>query len=219
MRAVKAVTILGGALLMAACGFSAGAQEGEEEKAGPSVRKDYQVGSFDRVALGGSHNVVVTVGGAPSVRAEGDAETLDRLEIKVENGILHIGHKNEDGKRWFGGRNHRSATIYVTAPAIAGASIGGSGDLKIDKVQGERFAASIGGSGDMEIGSIRVNEADFSIAGSGDIRGSGAAERSNISIAGNGDIGLQDLETKRMTVSIVGNGDVRARATDRKSVV
>lgn len=217
MKAVKAATILGGALLMAACNLVAGAREGDEAKAGPSVRKDFQVASFDRVSLAGSHNVVVTVGSAPSVRAEGDAETLELLEVKVENGVLHVGTRNGKGK-WFSDKGHRSATIYVTAPAIAAASIGGSGDMKIDKVEGERFAASIGGSGDMEIGSIKVGDAAFSIAGSGNIRGSGTAQSASISVAGSGDIGLQDLEARRATISVVGSGDIRAKAMESADV-
>src|SRR3546814_10615499 len=68
-------------------------------------------------------------------------------------------------------------TVYVTTPILAGAAIGGSGDMRIDAVEGGSFSASIGGSGDMDIASLRVGSADFSIAGSGGIHAAGTATR------------------------------------------
>ena len=116
---------------------------------GAQGRRDFQVGAFEKVALEGSHDVVVTVGGQPSVRAEGDSEMIERLDIRVEDGSLKIGTRRED-EGWF--RRHRGrVTVYVTAPALNGASIGGSGDMRIDRVQAQRFAAAVAGSGDMEI--------------------------------------------------------------------
>ena len=81
-------------------------------------------------------------------------------------------------------------TVYVTAPALEAASIGGSGDMRIDRIQAARFAASIAGSGDLEIGALQAREADFSIAGSGGIRAAGRAEQAEISIAGSGNVAL-----------------------------
>lgn len=214
---MKAAMILGSILLLGACNMAADAQEGEGGGGGQAGRRDFPVGSFDRVSLAGSHNVIVTVGGAPSVRAEGDSEVLERLEVKVENGELKIGTRK--GK-WSMGFKHdrKKVTVYVTAPAIAGASIGGSGDMKVDKVEGQRFAASVAGSGDLDIGSLRVNEANFSIAGSGAIRAAGTAQTSNISVAGSGDVDVQGVETRRASVSVVGSGDVRAKAMETADV-
>src|SRR3546814_8733155 len=65
---------------------------------------------------------------------------------------------------WFGSSgSRRPVTVYVTTPILAGAAIGGSGDMRIDAVEGGSFSASIGGSGDMDIASLRVRSADFSI--------------------------------------------------------
>ena len=205
------------AVLMAAC--SAGAQPGDQadgresdrQPSGAQGQRSFEVGAFQRVSLEGSHDVVVTVGGAPSVRAEGDAEAIERLEIRVEDGTLKIG--TERGN-WSFRRNRGHVTVHVTAPALEGAAIGGSGDMRIDRVQAQRFAASIGGSGDMEIGALRASHANFSIAGSGNIRATGQAEEAEMSIAGNGDLALQSLETRRANVSVVGSGDVELRASE-----
>lgn len=197
-------------IALGACGMNADASEGEA--AGPSASRDYKVGAFDRVSLGGSHNVIVTVGGQHSVRAEGDAEQLERLEIEVEGGELHIGSKKNNWSVGLKG-NRRPLTIHVTVPALAGASIGGSGDIRVDKVEGNSFEASIGGSGDIEIAALKVAQASFSVAGSGGIKASGSAGSSDVSIAGSGDVDLSGVEAGTAKVSVVGSGDVRARAT------
>jgi len=201
------------AMLMAAC--SAGAQPGEagedRDSGGAQGLRNFEVGAFSRVSLEGSHDVVVTVGGAPSVRAEGDNAAIERLDIRVENGTLKVG--TERGN-WSFRRNRGRVTVYVSAPVLEGATIGGSGDMRIDRVQAQRFAASIGGSGDMEIGALRASRANFSIAGNGNIRATGQADEADISVAGSGNLALQSLQMRRADVSIVGSGDVEIRASE-----
>ena len=214
MRAALPLTAV---LLLGACNMNANAHgdAGDHQ----NIRRDFQVGAFQKVALEGSHDVVVTVGGTPSVRAEGDKAMIDRLDIRVENGELRIGTQRHEGWNWnFGGNHQGRVTVYVTAPSLAAASIGGSGDMKIDKVTGGDFNASVGGSGDMNVASLQAGQAHFSVAGSGSISASGKVQQATISIAGSGDIIAGGLETATATVSVVGSGDVTARATQNADV-
>ncbi|HEY9552431.1 head GIN domain-containing protein [Allosphingosinicella sp.] len=215
---MRAAYVLIPALTIAACGFGADAQEGEPNEAdNRTAQRTFDVGVFDSVSLGGHHNVVVKVGPAASVRAEGPASEVERLKIEVKDGDLHIGTKKDRG--WFGSSgSRRPVTVYVTTPILAGAAIGGSGDMRIDAVEGGSFSASIGGSGDMDIASLRVGSADFSIAGSGGIHAAGTATRTSVSIAGSGDVEIADLESQSADVSIVGSGGVRARAMESADV-
>lgn len=203
MRKLLAIGTFG---LAAACSVGAQTSGG-----GAQGQRSFQVGAFQSVSLEGSHDVIVTVGGAPSVRAEGSQEMLDRLDIRVENGALRIGTERGNWN-WFGRSGH--VTVYVTAPALQAASIGGSGDMRIDRVESQRFAASIAGSGDLQIGALRAGQASFDIAGSGGIRAAGAAESAEISIAGSGDVALGELQTRRARVSIMGSGDVALQASE-----
>ncbi|WP_114953999.1 head GIN domain-containing protein [Sphingosinicella terrae] len=201
------------ALVLGAC-TSANGEGGDGGPAGGEARapgaRSFEVGAFQSISLEGAHDVVVTVGGTTSVRAEGDAEALDHLEIGVENGTLRVATRR-DG--WFG-RNQGRATVYVTAPSLAGASIGGSGDMRIDRVQAEAFDASVAGSGDIEIGTLQARRAEFSIAGSGNIRAAGTAEETDITIAGSGDADLEGLQVRRASVSIAGSGDASLQASE-----
>jgi hypothetical protein len=211
----NAAILLASVLGMAAAGCSAGAHEGQG--GGATARRNFPVGAFQSVSLTGSPDVIVTVGGQPSVRAEGDARLVERLEIVVENGDLKIRMRDSSG--WHFGFSHdRGVTVHVTVPALAAATLTGSGDIRIDRVQGERFAGTVTGSGDLAVQQMRANEAAFTVTGSGGITAAGAAQRTNIQLTGSGDIRLGALETRNTTVSLQGSGDVAAKAMDTAEV-
>lgn len=177
----------------------------------------YQVGAFDSVSAAGPNNVIVTVGGGASVRAEGPADVLDRMEVVVVDGDLEIRPKREfrNNYRW---DDRRKATFYVAAPALKAAAVAGSGDMKVDRVEGDRFSGSIAGSGNLDVGSLRVSTAKFSIAGSGDLTARGSAGQSSLSIAGSGNLRLAQLASRSASVSIAGSGNVDLNAAETVKV-
>ncbi|MEA3060753.1 MAG: hypothetical protein QOJ94_534 [Sphingomonadales bacterium] len=210
---MRAALALIPAMMLGACNHAqGGTHDGDHRK----ISQSFPVGAFTKVALGGSADVVVTVGGAPSVRAEGDAERIGRMDIRVEGDQLMIGSKRRQGWHW----NDKGGpvTVYVTVPSLAAAEIGGSGDMKIDKVQGNSFAASIGGSGDIQIASLQTGEANVSLAGSGSVTAGGKAQHATLSIAGSGDIDLGNLEVRTASVSMVGSGSAAIKAVESADV-
>lgn len=184
---------------------------------GSGSQRAYQVGPFDSVSAVGPSNVIVTVGGDTSVRAEGPADLLDRMEVVVEDGDLEIRPRREfrNNYRW---DERRKATFYVAAPALKAAAVAGSGDMKIDRVEGDRFSGSVAGSGNLDIASLRVSTARFSIAGSGDLSARGSAAQSDHTIAGSGNLRLGQLASRSASVSIAGSGNVDLNAAETVKV-
>jgi hypothetical protein len=205
---MRAVFLAGALATIAAC--NAGAQGGDGGSGGRTSRS-FQVGGFDRISLAGSPDVMVAVGGQPSVRAEGDAAELERLDIAVVDGELRIGMRPGSASSWLGA--HRGITIHVTVPSLQAASIAGSGDINIDRVQGQTFTATVGGSGDLDVRQLRVADASFTLTGSGGIRAAGGAQRANAALNGSGDLSLSGFETADATVALIGSGDIALRAT------
>ena len=74
--------------IMVAAAATAGCSEARSESGGPTVDRDYQVGSFDRISVAGSYDTTVRTGAAPSVHVRGDQKEIDNLEVKVEAEIL-----------------------------------------------------------------------------------------------------------------------------------
>jgi hypothetical protein len=199
-------------LLLAACSMGE-ANEGSGHKGS----RDFPVGSFEKISLAGSSNVIVTVGGAPSVRAEGDSAMLEKLEIKVEGGTLRIGYKK--GNWGFGWRkDHGPVTVHVSVPSLTGAEVAGSGDMKIDKVAGGDFTGEIAGSGEIQLASLNARNASFAIAGSGAVTAAGSAETADFSIAGTGDVHAGGLQVKRAKVSVAGSGNVETKAVESANI-
>lgn len=198
-----------GALI--AVGSAVAAQDGAEATASRS----YDLAGFDEVAVVGPHHVVISVGPAFSIRAEGPQRTLADTEVEVEDGRLKIHPVDDD--RWERRRSGRewreywddyeAATFHITLPALEAVSLVGGGDMRVDRVERERFSASVAGSGDLDIAALRVDDARFSIAGSGDLVARGSAGRQRVSIAGSGNLRAREVSSREASVSIAGSGN------------
>lgn len=181
---------------------------GDESDSRPGTRS-WNVRGFDRVALRGSDDVIVRVGPAESVTASGPADALDRLEAEVRDGQLRLGRKKEGWS--FGWRSKPRPVVFtVTVPRLAGAAVAGSGDMKVDRVQGAAFRGAVAGSGSLAIAALRADTASFDIAGSGDTQVAGQARALDLSIAGSGDFAGQGLRSQAARIKIAGSGDVKA---------
>lgn len=184
------------------------------KEAGPKTSRTYDVAGFTSVDLRGSDDVDVKIGPNFSVKAEGGANLLDELEITVANGTLRVSRKSRNNWSW---GDHDGAKIYVTMPAINAATVAGSGDLTVDKAQGN-FKGAIGGSGNLTVGAIAGGDVDLAIGGSGDLKVGGTANRLSVAVAGSGDIDAKGLTATSADVSIVGSGSVNGTVKGDASV-
>lgn len=178
------------------------------QASGTGATRTYQVSGFEGVELRGPDDVDVKTGTTFSVSAEGDPKVLDQLDIRVEGGRLKIGRK-EGQSNW---SRSEGARIHVVMPRLTAATVSGSGDLRIDKAEGD-FNGAVAGSGDLEIASLTATKANLSIAGSGELSVKGTAQSLSADIAGSGDIDAAGLRAGGAEVSVAGSGNVRAAVT------
>jgi len=196
-------------LPLAACNFANGMSGDVVQPSGSGGTRNFDVAGFTGVSLRGADDVEVKTGPAFKVTAEGDSALLDRLEIRKDGDTLRIGRK--DGEWNWGG--DKGAKITVTLPKLTSASVAGSGDMTVDRAQGD-FDGSIAGSGNLSIAQFAGGKADLSIAGSGDMHiDTGQASEIDASIAGSGDINAPALKAVRGDLSIAGSGNIRAQVT------
>jgi hypothetical protein len=206
----KAMVLGVGAVALAA----AGCGKSHAEDGGPTVKRDFQVGAFEKIEVAGAYDVDVRTGSAPSVSASGPEKAIEQMIVEVKGDKLVIYPKERHG--WFnwGSHNFGTTRVQVTVPALSAAMIAGSGGITIDKVAGDRFDGGVAGSGDLTLESLQVQSLKLSIGGSGDVRArSGQAAAADYNIAGSGDIDASGVVSQTADASIAGSGSIRAQAT------
>ncbi|SFP86936.1 head GIN domain-containing protein [Sphingomonas rubra] len=209
--AALAAALVTVALPVAACSMSwSDDDDGQESAAtsGDGGTRRYAIRDFDAIALAGSGDVNVRVGGDWSVTATGTPAALDKLAITRDGDTLKLGRKR--GIQWTGTDKVRFA---VTMPRITGASIGGAGSIVVDRVAGGDFEGNIGGSGKLDIRGLQVNKTEFSIGGSGNVLAAGRTRSLEINIGGSGDVRAQSLSSETADITIAGAGNVDATAS------
>lgn len=209
-----ALAITAAILPLTACNFANGMSGDVVQPSGSGGTRNFDVSGFTGVSLSGADDVEVKSGNSFAVTAEGDSALLDRLEIRKDGDTLRIGRKDGDWK-WGG---DKGAKITVTLPRLLSASVAGSGDMNVDRAEGD-FDGSIAGSGNLSIAQLTGGKADLSVAGSGDLRvAAGQASEIDASIAGSGDIDAPALKAVRGDISIAGSGNIRAQVTGEADI-
>jgi DUF4097 and DUF4098 domain-containing protein YvlB len=213
MRKTIAAAVIAASATTSACGRS------HSEDGGPTVSHNYQVGAFDQIEVAGPYNVQVRTGANPSVSASGPQKMIEHMVVEVHNGKLEIHPERQKG--WFhtGWNFHGSVTLNVTVPQLHGATIAGSGDIKVDQVRGDRFEGTVAGSGGLDVAALDVQTLKLAIAGSGGVKaGSGKAQDAHFDIAGSGDIDAKGVQVQTANASIAGSGNIATNATGTADV-
>ena len=197
------------ALLAAGLALSAPACSRLEERqpgGGAQDARDWaSLRNFDAIDLTGPDDVKVTIGDRFSVKAQGDARLIHRLDIHLEGRTLSIGRRNDGGSFWGDGG---SATIFVTLPAISAIAVTGSGNFTLDKAVGPALKLSLTGSGNATVDSVAVADLGADLTGSGDVNLAGGARAARFSVTGSGDIDAHGLKVARGEVKLLGSGNV-----------
>ncbi len=198
-------------LPLAACNIGADAKGDPAAVSGTGGVRIFAARDFSAIELRGNDTVNVTAGPEYAIRAEGDSDMLDRLDIRRDGTTLRISRRS--------GISVRSSPvrIHITMPAVRQAAVAGSGDLLIDRVRGD-FTGTVAGSGDMAIATLSGGTAMFDVGGSGSIVAAGAVDRVSLSVAGSGDIDARRLRANAADVTVAGSGDVVADVTGPATV-
>ena len=159
---------------------------------------------FTKIHTSGSQDIQITVGKEQSLRITFDDNLLDIMETTVKGKTLYI----ESRESYY---SSKGCKIVITVPELSGVFSAGSGDIRIEEIEGDSFELSLRGSGDILFDGD-VDELEINLAGSGDIYARGNTDILDISLAGSGDINARDLIAEDVEVYIKGSGDVSVYA-------
>jgi Putative auto-transporter adhesin, head GIN domain len=207
------------AAIFAVCTATAACGQGHAQNGGTTVSRSFQVGNFQQIEVAGPYEVEVRTGANPAVSAQGSQKLLDQTVVEVEGGKLLIHPQEQHHFFQWGFGSHGKARFTVTVPQLSGATIAGSGDIRVDRVNGANFEGAVAGSGGLDIGALDVQSLKLSIAGSGGVKArSGRAQSARYEIAGSGDLDARGIATQQVKVSIAGSGGVQAHASGTADV-
>lgn len=195
------------------CASAAPAHEWRDDDRDPGITgtadgngMSWSAHGFDEVGLGGGASVDVRVGPAWSVRATGPAAAIAQMRVRLRGDSLVIDPRPpyREGRA----EMQRQVHFTVTLPKLEDVSVGGSGKVTVDRVDGARLSVSVGGSGTLSIGRVAVDSAAVSIGGSGNVTTAGTARDLTVNIGGSGSFEAPGLRSAAATVSTAGSGSV-----------
>jgi hypothetical protein len=191
------------ALAVSACGLRI-------ENDGPHTVQTRTVGSFHRVDLRGSTNVVVTRGENATLTVSGGRNRVRDVVTRVQSGTLVVEDRNSDATLHLGGDG---PIVTVSTPSLVGARVDGSGDLSMARLAGGPLQLRVDGSGDVD-GHGRLDGLDAAVDGSGDLdMGDVVAQSAKVNLSGSGDADVHAVRSLSAVVS--GSGDVNYAGNPR----
>jgi hypothetical protein len=179
-----------------------------------AAERSFPVGPFQMVSASGAEEITIATGKAVSVVATGADRDLERLDIRVEDNTLKIGHKKGSWNNW----SNDSVKIRVTMPALHGLRMSGSGDITADSGGGPAFSISASGSGDARVDRINSPAVRIATSGSGDVTATGKCTTIDIGVSGSSNIEAGGLQCADAEVKISGSGDVKLHATGKANI-
>ncbi|MDG6094633.1 DUF2807 domain-containing protein [Acetobacter sp. AN02] len=158
-------------------------------ESGPRVSRDIPWGGGDHLTFSLAARIIVRQGDRPSISVIGPKALTEHI-------ILEGSDLKTDGSDpgWLGkllAHSHaRNVIVTVTAPALTGLSLNGTGSLELQDFNHEKLSLNINGAGD--------------------VKGHGRAGKVSVEIDGAGSVDLASMAVTDLSVAIDGAGSVKA---------
>jgi hypothetical protein len=178
----------------------------------PAERR-FMLTDFDRIRLSGPFAVEVTTGGPPGASVTGDRRATDRIELRVDGGLLVIAPSTIGYDGW---REERDGqlVVKVSGRQLRGARINGGGRIAVDRMVGQRIELGLAGSGQLDVGSVTGDQMVATLTGTGAIKLNGGKVRSARFISqGAGSIDATGTSIGDLSVQSQSSGDSRFTAS------
>ena len=177
---------------------------------GPVLTQTRDHSSFTSIST--SISAIVTYTQSADYRVEINAQqaVLDNIRSEVANGELrfYYPHGVNIGR-------HETIRINISAPAVSGFSMNGSGELRCEKLQltDKSVRIKISGSGSVNFSEMTAASLEADISGSGKMTvADGSVQKETCTISGSGDIDFKDLDADDVTTRTSGSGTIYTAA-------
>lgn len=178
------------------------------QSTGEPVTRTLPVSRLNGIRVSGPMEVVVTAGDTQHVEVTAQAELIDLLELKVDNGLWNITTRKDFSSR-------EVFRVHLTVPMLNAIIVDGSGDVTCEPVfHSGKTHLEVNGSGDIRIDTLYEELAEVWIAGSGDVHLRGECDQLDARLSGSGDLRGRDLCVLHTQADLSGSGDMTIDALD-----
>ncbi|RKG94402.1 DUF2807 domain-containing protein [Corallococcus sp. CA053C] len=178
--------------LIAACCLSVACTAHAEEaasKPSDSSGDTRQVQDFHGVAV--SHGIKAQVKVGPkSVRLEGPAESVSRVRLVVEDGILTT---EVDRKGFWNGLNGK-VRLFVSSPKMTHVEASGGSHVEAEATAAEEFEAEASGGAEINVRGVDANEVDTDVSGGAEVTLVGRAQKVDAEVSGGSQLHVRQLK-------------------------
>jgi hypothetical protein len=162
-----------------------------------TARADDQVRSapaFSSISVQGPISVTVEAGKAQSLTMHGDARFLQDVTSEVVDGELRLRTREKKNISWKG-----DPRVVITMPALRALAVEGAGEIKLNRIHGERLDVNYRGAGSMGI--------------------NGEVKTFSMKAEGVGEVDAKALVANDVDIRFRGIGDVSVYARNRLDAV
>jgi hypothetical protein len=173
-----------------------------------------KVSGYTKITFRVPGKLYLKQGNAEKVELEGKAETLEKIETRVEDGRLIIGTK----EKWFNWSwgDEDAIVAYVLIKEVDALSVSGSGDLIAQTVlTGDDMDLKVSGSGSLKAEVEVTGKVEADVSGSGDLEVRGKCKSLDSSVSGSGDVVSALTIAEKADLNVSGSGKIIAKGSSK----
>ena len=187
-------------ILIGSCFLSTGQLQAQ----GSITKEVREVPVFTGIDVGGAFDVILSQADDKKVIIETEEGNLDKIHLKVNNGILVISSKNI--------RKTKKLNIYITSAEINNINIHGAASLKgLTLIHGTALVIQSSGASDTEL-DVDFDKINSHVSGASSLILRGETGIHTLEISGAADVSAGKLITEVSNVSVSGAGSATVNA-------
>ncbi|WP_141590459.1 head GIN domain-containing protein [Myxococcus sp. AB056] len=207
------VSIVAAFLLFGACAHAQDSQAGASASAQQQRGDVREVPDFDEVSV--SHGIRAEVKVGPkSVRLEGPAELVSRIEMDVHDGTL----RTRVDKKLFSGFKGGNVRLYVSSPRVEGIHASGGSHVDADATRTDEFDVEASGGAIVNVRGVDARQVETEASGGSKVTLAGRASDFDVEASGGSIVRALDVKgVKTLDAEASGGSRVEVDASDRVS--
>ncbi|NJN41980.1 MAG: DUF2807 domain-containing protein [Flammeovirgaceae bacterium] len=161
---------------------------------------------FTKISFRTGGKLYLRQGSPQKVEIEGEKDTLEDIDVHVEDGKLII---EQEGMWNWGWQNNDNLRVFVTVPNIELISAAGSGDILAEtKITAGNLELKVSGSGSIRV-EIEANDVEADVTGSGKLEMNGVCKNLESDVTGSGKLLFDVQVAESVDLGVSGSGRIQ----------